>query len=146
MALWILRACFLLVAIGLGVSFNTSLSNVEGVSRWVVWGVFAIFVFGAIATIVADISVKNKRIDLISSVYFGLIVGFFLTYIVNTALTPLFGMFNQTSILGGASPEQIRAWVVSFLGAAICYSCVSLLWQTKDDFRFVIPYLSLIHI
>ena len=141
MALWILRASFLLVAIGLGVSFNTSLSNVEGVSRWVVWGVFAIFVFGAIATIVADISVKNKRIDLISSVYFGLIVGFFLTYIVNTALTPLFGMFNQTSILGGASPEQIRAWVVSFLGAAICYSCVSLLWQTKDDFRFVIPYV-----
>ena len=141
MALWILRASFLLVAIGLGVSFNTSLSNVEGVSRWVVWGVFAIFVFGAIATIVADISVKNKRIDLISSVYFGLIVGFFLTYIVNTALTPLFGMFNQTSILGGDSPEQIRAWVVSFLGAAICYSCVSLLWQTKDDFRFVIPYV-----
>jgi uncharacterized membrane protein YhaH (DUF805 family) len=130
MALWILRACFLLVAIGLGVSFNTSLSiesDGEGGSRWLVWTVFAIFVLGALATIVADISIKNKRIDLISSVYFGLIVGFFLTYIVSTALTPLFGIFNQSSFFEAASPERIKAWVVSFLGAAICYSCVSLL-------------------
>lgn len=145
MALWILRACFLLVAIGLGVSFNTSLSvsaDAEGTSRWAVWAVFAVFVIGAVAVILADISIKSKRIDLISSVYFGLIVGFFLTYIVSTALTPLFGMFGyNTTFLDGASPAQVKGVVISFLGAAICYSCISLLWQTKDDFRFVIPYV-----
>jgi len=144
MALWILRACFLLVAIGLGVSFNTSLSvasDADGSSRWLVWAVFAIFVIGSIAVIFADVMIKSKRIDLISSVYFGLIVGFFLTYIVSTALTPLFGMFSHTSILDGVSPMQLKAGVISFLGAAICYSCISLLWQTKDDFRFVIPYV-----
>ena len=142
MALWILRACFLLVAIGLGVSFNSSLSfgtDPDHGSRWIVWVVFAIFVLGAVATILADISIKNKRIDLISSVYFGLIVGFFLTYIVSTALTPLFGMFSHT--FNGITPMQIKGGLISFLGAAICYSCVSLLWQTKDDFRFVIPYV-----
>ncbi len=144
MALWILRACFLLVAIGLGVSFistSTTTGDLESSSRWVVWTVFAIFVVGALVTIAADISIKSKRIDMISSVYFGLIVGFFLTYIVSTALTPLFGMFDHNAIINGASPDQIRGWVVSFLGAAICYSCISLLWQTKDDFRFVIPYV-----
>ena len=36
---------------------------------------------------------------------------------------------------------QLKGGLISFLGAAICYSCVSLLWQTKDDFRFVIPYV-----
>lgn len=134
----------MLVAIGLGVSFISSLSvdvEVGAASRWVVWTGFAIFVIGAILTIVADIAVKSKRIDLISSVYFGLVVGAFLTYIVSTALTPLFGMSNHSTIFGGASPAQIKGWVVSFLGAAICYSCISLLWQTKDDFRFVIPYV-----
>ena len=144
MALWILRACFLLVAIGLGVSVNTSLSissDIEGNSRWIVWAIFAIFVVGSMIVILADISIKNKRIDLISSVYFGLIVGFFLTYIVSTALTPLFGMLSHTSVLDGVSPMQLKGVVVSFLGAAICYSCISLLWQTKDDFRFVIPYV-----
>ena len=142
MALWILRACFLLVAIGLGVSFNSSFSlgtDLDRSSRWMAWIVFAIFVLGAIATIFADISIKNKRIDLISSVYFGLIVGFFLTYIVSTALTPLFGMFSHT--FNGITPMQLKGGLISFLGAAICYSCVSLLWQTKDDFRFVIPYV-----
>ena len=103
------------------------------------YAVFAVFVLGAIATILADIAVKNKRIDLTASVYFGLIVGFFLTYIVSTALTPLFGMFSHT--LNGITPMQIKGGLISFLGAAICYSCVSLLWQTKDDFRFVIPYV-----
>ena len=144
MALWILRACFLLVAIGLGVSFISSLSISEALdsaSRSVVWTIFAIFVVGAIVTIVADISIKNKRIDLISSVYFGLIVGFFLTYIVTTALAPLFGTLGQNSNVGGLSVDQVRQWVIPFIGAAICYSCISLLWQTKDDFRFVIPYV-----
>jgi len=27
------------------------------------------------------------------------------------------------------------------LGMILCYSCISLLMQTKDDFRFVIPYI-----
>ena len=143
MALWILRACFLLVAIGLGVSFISSAydGGVALYSRGVIWTMFATFVLGSAATILLDVVIKNKRIDLISSVYFGLIVGFFLTYIVSTALTPLFGMLDQSSLLDDMSATQIRGWVVSFLGASICYLCVSLLWQTKDDFRFVIPYV-----
>ena len=31
--------------------------------------------------------------------------------------------------------------IVPFAGITICYGCISLLWQTKDDFRFVIPYV-----
>lgn len=146
MALWILRACFFLFSIGLGVSLVSSASSyplsesVDGESRLLVYTVFAAFVLGAVITILADILVRNKRIDMISSVYFGLIVGFLLTYIVNTALTPLFGALPATGP-GGTSATQIRGWVVSFLGCAICYSCISLLWQTRDDFRFVIPYV-----
>lgn len=146
MALWILRACFFLFSIGLGVSLVSSTSasplteGVDGESRLLVYTVFAAFVLGAVITILADILVRNKRIDMISSVYFGLIVGFLLTYIVNTALTPLFGALPATGP-GGTSATQIRGWVVSFLGCAICYSCISLLWQTRDDFRFVIPYV-----
>lgn len=146
MALWILRACFFLFSIGLGVSLVSSASSsplsesVDGEGRLLVYTVFAAFVLGAVITILADILVRNKRIDMISSVYFGLIVGFLLTYIVNTALTPLFGALPATGP-GGTSATQIRGWVVSFLGCAICYSCISLLWQTRDDFRFVIPYV-----
>ena len=27
------------------------------------------------------------------------------------------------------------------LGMVLCYTCISLLMQTKDDFRFIIPYV-----
>ena len=144
MALWILRACFLIVAIGLGVSLITSadIDQFSTRSQWQAWTVFGVFVLGSIATILADILIKNKRIDMISSLYFGLVVGFFLTFIVNIALTPLFNILGTDSFTGNVgSADLIRSLVVSFLGCAICYSCVSLLWQTKDDFRFVIPYV-----
>ena len=137
MALWILRGCFLLIAIGMGLSQTlTGGQTGDGLARWVI---FAVFVLGAIGAVVLDLLIRNKRIDMISSVYFGLVVGLFLTYIVNLALTPLFGLGQGT--LAGISPATLRAHVVSFAGISICYGCISLLWQTKDDFRFVIPYV-----
>ena len=144
MALWILRACFLVVAIGLGASLISSadVRQFSTDSQWMIWVVFGLFVAGSVITILADVFIKNKRIDMISSLYFGLVVGFLLTYIVKVALTPLFDILSRSDLAGGAATaEIISSLVMSFLGSAICYSCVSLLWQTKDDFRFVIPYV-----
>ncbi|MFK7766882.1 MAG: PIN/TRAM domain-containing protein [Mariniblastus sp.] len=147
MALWILRACFLLIAIGLGLSLTANMElittdSVEngssaGIARWMI---FVIFLLGSIATVLADLFIPRKRIDMISSVYFGLVVGLFLTYVVNLALTPLFGLGIEKSGIG-ISSQTLQGLVVSFAGISLCYSCVSLLWQTKDDFRFVIPYV-----
>jgi hypothetical protein len=30
------------------------------------------------------------------------------------------------------------------LGTVLCYTCISLLLQTKDDFRFIIPYVEFV--
>jgi len=144
MALWILRACFLVVSIGLGASLITSagVQEFSSSSQGLIWTIFVVFVLGAVATILADMLIKNKRIDIISSLYFGLMVGFFLTFIVNVALTPLFNLLAQSGIIRGAvTADLVGSLAISFLGSAICYSCVSVLWQTKDDFRFVIPYV-----
>jgi uncharacterized protein YacL len=93
------------------------------------WAVFVGVIGIAVAVIVIDLVVPRKRLDTISAVYFGLIVGIFLTYIVSIALTPLL----QTN----PHLERIRLVV----GLVLCYACVSLLMQTKDDFRFIIPYI-----
>lgn len=142
MALWILRACFLIVAIGLGLSLtaNADLLVQEGDEPSYLRGmIFVLFLLGAIATILADIFIRNKRIDMISSVYFGLVVGLFLTYILNLALTPLFGVSEDTR--SAINPNMLRVLITSFAGIALCYLCISLLWQTREDFRFVIPYV-----
>jgi len=130
-ALWVLRALFFLVAIGLAVAQTTSGQPDQ---NWLV--VFLFYVVGALLVIAADVLIRRKRIDLISSVYFGLVVGLFLTYVMTLALTPL---FEQFALKQGAINWQ--ALIVSFLGTSLSYLCISLLWQTRDDFRFVIPYV-----
>jgi uncharacterized protein YacL len=100
--------------------------NFEIERPWLVFvGVIAI----AVTVVGVDVLFRKKRLDAISAVYFGLLVGVFLTYVVSIALTPL--------LQGNPHVERIKL----VLGMVLCYACVSLLMQTKDDFRFVIPYI-----
>ena len=140
MAIWIFRAFFLLTSVGLGISLAQKpdfTTNSYGVVTVVS------FTLGAILIVLADVLIKIKRIDLISSVYFGLLVGLFLTYIVSLALEPIFQSISENSAgdPSQVSGETIRMIITAFLGVAVCYVCISVLWQTRDDFRFVIPYV-----
>ena len=136
MALWVLRACFLIVTVGLGFSLaqNAEISgNNYGLH------VVCFFSVGAIVMISLDILVRRKRIDLITSVYFGLLIGLFMTYIIGLALTPIFLDIDAQD--WPLSQETIKGLIIAFAGTAICYLCISVLWQTRDDFRFIIPYV-----
>lgn len=128
MALIILRCVFLMVATGLAVRLVGS-RDVPGapLNAWLAFGgVLAL----PILVIVADIFAQPKRLQTISAVYVGLVVGLFLTYILQLALSPILPAHTQ------ATP-----WVQMILAMVLCYTCISLLIQTKDDFRFIIPYV-----
>ena len=139
MELWILRACFLLVAMGIGGTL-ASRPELEVTHRSLL---LALFLVGTVMVIVTDLLIKTKRIDVISCLYFGLLVGLFLTYIVSIAVNPLFeNVKSQIEPEGGDSTTKFYKQILtSLLGIIICYFCISVLWQTKDDFRFVIPYI-----
>jgi uncharacterized protein YacL len=47
-------------------------------------------------------------------------------------LTPLLAAFPGTPLL---------RWLPSVLGMLLCYICTSMLLQTRDEFRFIIPYV-----
>ena len=132
MALWVLRACFLIVAVGLGISLaqNSEIAD----SNYSV-NVVVFFSIGAVLMIGLDVLVRRKRIDLITSVYFGLLVGLFLTYIVSLALTPIFLDIDAQD--WALSQNTLKTLLTSFSGTAICYLCISVLWQTRDDFRLL---------
>jgi uncharacterized protein YacL len=127
MELICLRFVFILVAAGLGVHFLTSDAFPKDpvLAGFAFCGVLAL----AAGTIAADMAFRRKRLDTISAVYFGLLVGLFLTYIISLAFVPL--------ELHGVSEQTIRLIV----GMVVCYLCISLLLQTRNDFRFVIPYV-----
>jgi uncharacterized protein YacL len=139
LTLWILRALFFIVAVGLAVSLTSGMNAAAEYGLRV--GVFALFSLGSLAIIAVDVLLKRKRIDLITSIYFGVLIGLLLTYIFNLALTPLFESYAQNIEPSRISVEKVKSITVSFLGVGISYLCVSFLWQTKDDFRFIIPYV-----
>jgi uncharacterized protein YacL len=85
----------------------------------------------ALGVIGLDIVARRKRLDTITAVYFGMIIGLFLTYVLGIGLTPLI------------SPK-VRDPIQCVTGLVLCYVCISLLMQTKDDFRFIIPYVEFV--
>lgn len=134
--LWALRAVFFLFAVGLSISLISGIELPQ--DRWALVGIFTL---GAAAVILGDILIPRKRIDLISSVYFGLLIGLLLTYILKLALEPLFTQLRGLPETDFIRLKTYESSLTIFLAVSLCYLCISILWQTKDDFRFVIPYI-----
>ena len=95
---------------------------------------FVVMMLASQVATLADILFPRKRIDVISAVYFGLLIGWLLSYQLSYAL-------HVFLVSGGFDPAMASVGGV-MLGVMLPYICMSfLLLQTKDDFRFVIPYV-----
>ncbi|MFM8497164.1 MAG: PIN/TRAM domain-containing protein [Planctomycetia bacterium] len=131
MALVALRAIFVAVSVGIAVlMFSTPM--IRQAPAWVPWAVLVGMIALPLTVIGIDSSLRRKDLTVITAIYFGLLVGVFLTYIAVLALTP---------ILAANSDNPVASWLPLILGMILCYICTSLLLQTRDDFRFLIPYV-----
>jgi uncharacterized protein YacL len=130
MALVILRFVFLMVAIALGYQLVVSSVLVNKPASWTLLAFFGVLAVAG-AVLAADLSTKRKRLDTITAVYFGLIIGVVLTYVFSLALTPIMP----------PADAELADWLRLALATILCYTCISVLLQTKDDFRFIIPYV-----
>jgi uncharacterized protein YacL len=133
MLLWLLRGLFGILIVGIATIALISLSD-TGRHYGAIAASVGIIAVGVL-TVVWDSSVRNKQITTISAVYFGLLLGFLLGSFLATAVEPLVR----------EAPPSISpalALVVRFLIIVVCcYVTVSTLLQTKDEFRFIIPYV-----
>ena len=131
MTLVVLRSLFFMVSLGIAVLiFNAK--AMEAAPGWVPWLVLLTMIGLPIGVIGADMKVRNKDLTVITSVYFGLLIGVFLTYVAVLALSPILASFPDSPII---------PWLAPILGMLLCYVSTSLLLQTRDDFRFIIPYV-----
>jgi uncharacterized protein YacL len=120
-----------LVAAGLAVSLINSEVTPPDV-EWAAPAVFGGMMLLALGVIALDVSIRRKDLATISAVYFGMVVGLFLAYVVSIALEPISSSEMGASMRSGAN---------LILSLVFCYVCISLLLQTKDDFRFILPYV-----
>lgn len=131
MALVVLRAIFVMVSVGIAVLIFNSEPMHES-AQWVPWAVLAGMVALPLTVMGIDGAIRRKDLTTITAVYFGLLVGVLLTYIAMLALSPVLPL-NRS--------HPAWAWLPLILGCVLCYVCTSLLLQTRDDFRFLIPFV-----
>jgi uncharacterized protein YacL len=133
----IVRVCFIvaiLVAIATGAVSYFAEFNIVDQRNYVTAGIaFSLVLLISLVAVAGDLFVRNKQITTISAVYFGLLWGLVLGALISMALEPILSGQALTKAL--TQPMRLLITLIC------CYLSVSTLLQTKDEFRFIIPYV-----
>lgn len=131
MLLSLLRIAFTVLVVGMAiVAFSLFVGT--GDLAAMIFAPVGILAIGGVA-LFTDVREKQKHITTISALYFGLLLGLLLGYLFSLVLEPLMrDVFekSQMVILGRV-----------LITVLCCYVTISTLLQTKDEFRFIIPYV-----
>ncbi len=135
MALLIIRLLYAFVCIGATAAFcfGTNSAAPQVVMQNQVASFFVITAI-ALSILVVDVLLPRKRVEVISVIYFGLLIGVLLAHLLNLALGPLFSSL-------GSEGANFQAGITMLTLLALPYLCITFMMQTKDQFRFVIPYV-----
>ena len=140
MLLWVLRLCYGVILIGLSIAaFTSYFTRYPEYSLQAYLLFFGILCGGALI-VCTDVWIANKQITTLSALYFGLLLGLLLGFLLSTALEPF--LFRPDVDLKSGDAESALKLIFRLLVTAVCcYICISTLLQTKDEFRFIIPYV-----
>ncbi len=132
MFLIVLRAIYFLICASAIAAFVNTWSDPYEVFKGHQFMAFLLMLAVSQIVTLIDIFTPRKRIEVISAIYFGLLIGVLLSYILMQTTTPLLEALKLLKYEGPI--KLVLTLMVTFLST-------SLLVQTRDDFRFVIPYV-----
>jgi uncharacterized protein YacL len=142
MILSILRGVFILLAAAVTVLYVLPFQADQEIEfeRVLLMIVITLGVAGTI--IAADVLSPRKKLSAISGVFLGLIAGLLAAYALGFVVD-LIGVLVGEQLPGKTRDSflNLLQGVKVLIGLVTCYLSISLVLQTKDDFRFVIPYV-----
>jgi len=130
MAIWIVRSLFAILIISLlllGLGKDSPLSPQGTEESYVVICIVAL-IFG----LWIDFGLPRKNVSQFAGIFFGLIVGLLFALAINNVVDALYEAYLF------AVPSESVKWIIIVF---CCYIAITLIMQTKDDFRFIIPYV-----
>ena len=144
MELHLLRALFVLLMAAVGRFYLTKSTMLD-----LSWLTMLLAVVAAVLILTLDILASRRKLLIFSGILFGLVIGLAIAFVLGYVAEWLIdeGVFAQisTEAVKAGDLNKNRAELVSFLRMLIritcCYLCISFILQTKDDFRFIIPYV-----
>jgi len=87
-----------------------------------------------ILAIVVEWLTPKKSLSTLAGIFFGLLVGL----IISLGFNKILEFINLISVNLAPDTFRMALW---FVDICICYLCISIVVRTKDDFRFLIPYV-----
>jgi uncharacterized protein YacL len=145
MVLFLLRALFILLMAAVGWFYVKSPYQPFGDVTWMAMGIAV--VIGTFLLCV-DILSPRRKLLIFSGTFFGLVIGisiaYALSFVVQLLADQYLGRLDPHAanfLPSQASRDALLAYVDMMVGVACCYLSISFILQTKDDFRFIIPYV-----
>jgi uncharacterized protein YacL len=144
MVLHALRALFILLMAAVGWFFVKH--NAQPFRQYT-WLALTITLTLGVFFVCIDILAPRKKLAVFSGTILGLIVGLFVAYALSFVVDMIVDQYLQylNKITGQFTDLRQREALILFadvvIGLICCYLAVSFIFQTKDDFRFIIPYV-----
>jgi uncharacterized protein YacL len=141
--LWIFRAIFLVVVVAVVFVNITSpimdkdedglpsKETYEANLRAIVFSSIGMAVF----VLLLDVLTPKKKFSALAGVFFGLLVGLLVLWVLAPVVDMMITTFSVNVTFPGVTAIK---WI---LGICICFLTISIVMRTKDDVRFVIPYV-----
>jgi len=137
MLLWLLRGFYAALLVGIAGVFFAFFYADDNPGGGLL-SAATVLALGAVV-LATDVREKNKQIGTISSVYFGLLFGLLIGYLFSLVLEPIVDSLYVNPDASRVRQAQVL-WRFT-VTVVCCYISISTLLQTRDDFRFVIPYV-----
>lgn len=141
--LWIFRAIFLVVVVAVvfvNISSPIMDKDEEGLTSKETYETnLRAIIFSSIGmagfVLMLDVLTPKKKFSALAGVFFGLLVGLLVLWVLTPVVDMMINTFSGNVTLPGITAIK---WI---LGICVCYLTISIVMRTKDDVRFVIPYV-----
>ena len=135
MVLHILRALFILLMAAVGLSFVYDDPRPSPEIDFEAWILPAAAISFGVLLISIDILSPRRKLAIFAGAFFGLVVGLLIAYMLSFIVRLLVEQYAT------GDKERLIQYINTAISVACCYLSISFIFQTKDDFRFIIPYV-----
>lgn len=127
----ILRGTFLLLASAVAAVY--ALEAFENDAGGLILSIVVALAFSGLV-VAADIYTPRKKISAIAGIFLGLLAGLLAAYALSFFV-------DYVKFVFPVLPDTLIKGIKVFVGVVCVFVATSLVLQTKDDFRFVLPYI-----
>ncbi len=135
MFLWVLRFIFVVIIMAV-LLVNLTLPEISGEAGrgnfyMILWAALGLTVL----TVIVDFLAPRKSLAALAGVFFGLLVGIVISWGLAKVVEMIIDIYRID-----LSPTAIEA-IKWMLGVCVCFLIINIVIRTKDDVRFVVPYV-----